>query len=282
MSTDIANFFEPAYVPGTAEVVSIESKSPKAQKRQQRKAEKETRQRTRDPRGFQPRTRNQALYRTSLLSNELTYGVGPAGVGKTYVPACVFGEMLLRGDIEKLYLARPNVAKTKHKNGYLPGTLEDKTDPWLVPIYDGLKETMGTQQFGEARQTGSIEVVPYEFIQGRTFKNAACIVDEAENLDLDDLYITLTRQGENLHMCLCGDINQSRIHDSGLSTVVEMVEMFGLESVGVIEFGSEDVVRSRQAKQWVLAFERYKSLQSVTNRGSFDNNPDTLPQFLKG
>lgn len=260
----------------------VEGQSQKATRRQARKAEKERRTAKRNPKPLEPRTDNQAEYIRSLRTNELTFGIGPAGSGKTYVPSRVYGEMLANGSIEKLYLARPNVSKTKHRNGYLPGTLEEKTAPWLVPIFEGLKEAMSPAEFDRFRREKKIEEVPYEFMQGRTFKNAACIVDEAENLDLDDLYITLTRQGEGLSMVLCGDIRQARIGNSGLGQVVNMAQRPFMESIGVVEFTEDDVVRSRQARQWVMAFNRM-NLSDVANCGKdeaqvFQENP---PGFLR-
>jgi phosphate starvation-inducible PhoH-like protein len=241
------------------------TQSAKAARRGLRKEAKEEKQYKRMPKAIQPRNEKQARYIESLKNNDLTFGIGPAGVGKTYVPARVYGEMLASGAIKKLYVARPNVAKKTHKNGYLPGTLEDKTEPWLVPIFEGLKESMGPNEFTRFRKEKMIEEVPFEFIQGRTFKDAACIVDEAENLDLDDLYITLTRQGEGLSMCLCGDIFQSRIPDSGLAAVIEMGREDEHESEGVIEFDENDVVRSRQAAQWVKSFTKRPHLLGFFN-----------------
>jgi len=256
-----------------------ETTSAKATRRQARKAAKEARAAKRDPKPLEPRNHNQSLYIESLVQNELTFSIGPAGVGKTYVPSRLYGEMLARGEITKIYVARPNVAKSKHKNGYLPGNEKEKTAPWLVPIFEGIKDAMSAHEFARFRQENRIEEVPYEFIQGRTFKNAACIVDEAENLDMDDLYITLTRQGEDLNMVLCGDILQSRIRDSGLAYVVQMATHPSMESVGVIEFTENDVVRSRQAAQWVKAFNRFNLSQTanyVKDEGEeFKANPPT-------
>jgi phosphate starvation-inducible protein PhoH and related proteins len=261
--------------------------SVKATNRKARKQAKEEAHRARDPMTpIQPRTRMHAVYIDSLTENELTFGIGPAGAGKTYVPARVYGEMMISGEIKKLYLARPPVAKNAHKQGYLPGDEKAKTAPWLIPIFEGLKEAMGKQRFGAALEDGSIEIVAYEFIQGRTFKDkdgAACIIDEAENLDLDDLYITLTRQGENLRMVLCGDIYQSRIRNSGLKKVVEMVGQYDMESTEVVEFTHEDVVRSRQAKQWARAFHCHRNLHSESDCDKGDGfSQDTIPEFMKG
>jgi len=262
------------------EIDPVAPVSQKARKRKLKKLEKAVKQDRRNPKPLTPRTTMQAMYVASLTQNELTFGVGPAGVGKTYVPARVYGAMLANGEITKLYIARPNVAKKRHQNGFLPGTLEEKTAPWLVPIYEGLKESMGPAVFDQMRRDKKIEEVPYEYMQGRTFKNAACIIDEAENLDLDDLYITLTRQGEDLLMCLCGDIYQSRIPDSGLQRVIDMAQREEMESVGVIVFTEEDVVRSRQAKQWVRAFRRHETLQIEEDCATFYGT--TTPTFLQG
>lgn len=228
--------------------------SHKAENRKLRKGESEVKQARRMPKPVEPRNENQKIYMESLIANELTFADGPAGVGKTYIPSRVFGTMLAAGTIKKIYCARPNVTKAKHRNGFLPGGIEDKTEPWLIPIFEGLKESMSPFLFETFRKEKMIEEVPFEFIQGRTFKDAACIVDEAENLDIDDLYITLTRQGDNLKMAICGDVYQARIPDSGLSKVIEMAASPFMESVGIIRFGDEDVTRSRQTRQWVHAF----------------------------
>ena len=264
-----------------ASVTKEDEVSAKATRRQQRKAAKAERTARRNPKPIEPRNYNQALYVDSLTKNELTFATGPAGVGKTYVPSRVYGDMLARGEISKLYVARPNVAKKKHQMGFLPGSAEEKTAPWLVPILEGVKDSMSPADYNRFRQEKRIEEVPYEFIQGRTFKDAACIVDEAENLDLDDLYITLTRQGEGLFMVLCGDVNQSRIPNSGFEYVVRMAKMPHMKSVGVVEFTEDDVVRSRQAAQWVKAFNRF-NLSDVTNcdKDEAEDSLTHLPAFL--
>ena len=232
----------------------VPKRSQKAENRQLRKGETEVKQARRMPKPVEPRTENQALYIESLINNELTFASGPAGVGKTYIPSRIYGAMLAAKQISKIYVARPNIAKAKHRNGFLPGGIEDKTEPWLVPIFEGMKESMSPYQFETFRKDKLIEEVPFEFMQGRTFKDAACIIDEAENLDLDDLYITLTRQGENLRMAICGDIYQARIPDSGLAAVIKMAQTSCIEDVGIIEFTDDDVTRSKQARQWVHAF----------------------------
>jgi phosphate starvation-inducible protein PhoH and related proteins len=290
--------------PAFFDPLNADTGSRKAAGRKQRKEVKEVRQLSRTPKPIVSRSVNQTLYMRSIEDNELTFGVGPAGVGKTYVAARVFGQWLADGKITKVYVARPNISKAKHRNGFLPGTLEEKTAPWLVPIFEGLKDAMGSAAFERARKEKLIEEVPFEFIQGRTFrsetgstKGVACIVDEAENLDLDDLYITLTRQGEGLTMVLCGDIYQARIPDSGLAAVIEMAETDRHTGTGVVVFDEGDVVRSRQAAQWVKSFSKRRTnlgiysvhvgqpnLLSVTERGNdevanFRENP---PEFLKG
>lgn len=254
--------------------------SAKAARRVSRKEEKETRQLRRTPKPLEPRTRNQTLYKKSLEVNSLTFAEGPAGVGKTYVPARIFGEWLSAGKIEKIYLARPNIAKPKHRMGFLPGSADEKMAPWLIPIMEGLKDSMGVYSYENYIKSGAIEIVPYEFMQGRTFASAACIVDEAENLDLDDLYITLTRQGEGLTMVLCGDMVQARIPDSGFAEVIKMSFTYDIRDVGVINFTEEDVVRSKQAYQWVKAFKNHTANKLKKTEEYGRDTP--LPRFITG
>lgn len=279
--------------------------SKKAEKRQAGKAEKEVRQLMRTPKPLVPRNEKQASYIEAITENELTFGIGPAGVGKTYVAARIFGEWLAAGKITKIYAARPPVAKAKHRQGFLPGDQKEKTEPWLTPIYEGVRDAMGASAFENAKKNNLIEVVPFEFIQGRTFrsdtgsvKGVACIVDEAENLDIEDMYITLTRQGDGLHMVMCGDINQARIPDSGLADVVHMSQEDVHESSAVIVFTEDEVVRSRQAAQWVKSFAKRPHLlgfKRISIGGtplrsgvrnaiivSENDHPANLPAFITG
>lgn len=261
--------------------------SVKAERRQQRKAEREVKQFRRTPKPIVARNENQTAYINSIHVNELTLAIGPAGVGKTYVPSRLFGEMLVSGQIDKIYVARPNVSKPKHRNGFLPGTMEEKTAPWLIPIFEGIRDGMGPADFDRFRREKKIEEVPFEFMQGRTFKNAAFIVDEAENLDMDDLYITLTRLGEDCYAVFCGDIYQARIHDSGLAQIVKMARDDDMESVGIVEFTFEDIVRSRQAKQWAKAFRAHWGHNNLPSAGICDTqvsetfHSGNTPAFLK-
>ena len=261
---------------------SESDRSVKAVRRERRKQEKTERQAKRNPKPIEPRTAAQSEYIRSLKTNSLTFAVGPAGVGKTYVAARVYGEMLVAGTIKKIYIARPPVAKSKHRMGFLPGNAEEKTAPWLVPVFEGLKDAMSPSEFDRYRREKKIEEVPYEFMQGRTIKDAAWIVDEAENLDLDDFYITLTRQGEDLTMAICGDPRQTRINNSGMARVVKMVEEFRLKDTEVISFTKADVTRSKQAAQWVDAFDRM-TLPDVPfcDKDEARNFADNPPSFLK-
>ncbi len=280
--TSPEQFFEEGFG-GTSN--STKKLTKREQKKVTQKAANEARNARRHPQPngpLVPRSEAQELYIESLETNTLTFGIGSFGVGKTYIPARVFGDWIARGDIKKLYVARPNVSKKQHENGFLPGTLEDKTAPWLVPIFEGLQDAVGRAKFEKLRKEKIIEEVPFEYIQGRTFKDAACIVDEAENLDLDDLYILLGRQGDNLSMCLAGDVKQARIRNSGLAKVVEMAQDPDMEGNGIITFTSDDVVRSAQAKQWAKAFEKEfakYTADAVTDPEGFGGG--NTPSFLQ-
>ena len=272
-----------------AEEAKLEPEVPvseKAQRRALRKQNKEKRQAKRMPKPLKPRNASQARYIQSLNNNALTIGLGPAGVGKTYVPARIFGAMLMSGEIDTIYCARPNISKPQHRIGFLPGTPEEKIAPWMVPIFEGLQDSMSPSKFADAKRAKLIKEVPFEFMQGRTFKNCAAIIDEAENCDVDDLYIVLTRQGGNCQMVVCGDPIQSRISNSGLREIADMANYAYMEDVGVIHFTENDVVRSQQARQWVKAFaDRVTQFnlqddqdRATTVSGDFYADP---PRFLR-
>lgn len=245
------------------------TKLTKAQKRQVKTDERKTRTLARTPKPVTPKNDEQELYKKLLETCSLVIASGPPGSGKTYLASRVYARMLLDGKIEKVYVARPNVSKPKHRMGFLPGGIAEKSAPWMAPVFEAMKDEMGATRFETEKKAGNIEEVPFEFIQGRTLKNAAAIIDEVENLDFDDFYITLTRQGDNLYMAMCGDVLQARIPDTGLPDVIKMAKHPDMEDIGIIEFTK--VVRSKQAEQWVRAFLRARR---------FLHN-DHTPEFMR-
>lgn len=258
-------------------------KSRKAASRQRRREEKTKKAVAKTPKGISPRNEYQAEYIRAIKNNALIFGVGDAGVGKTFVACAVLAEMLLDGQLENLYIVRPTIAKKEHKNGFLPGTMEEKQGPWLIPIIDGLKYVLGSQKYADFFKRGVIQFAPFEHMRGRTFSNAGIILDEAQNCSLSDLQLFLTRQGENLKAVVCGDPDQTDIEDSGLSTVVHMVSKYAIADTSVIYFPDDAIVRSEQTKSWVKAFKAEKNtVKERVSEGFNGHAPNFMNRQMSG
>lgn len=199
-----------------------------------------------------PQTDTQADYIDAIGYNDQVICMGPAGTGKSFIAATMAADGLMNRAYRRVVLTRPNVPTGK-SIGFLPGELEDKFAPWAAPILDTMRERMGNGHFEEAYGK-SIEVVPTEYIRGRSFDDAFIIVDEAANLTLDQIKALLTRQGEGSVMILNGDVQQNDLGPtSGLSKLIDLIDRRKLP-VPVIEFTVEDIVRSPSCKMWVKAF----------------------------
>lgn len=231
----------------------------KSQRRQARKAEH---RRQRDAalakkQALIPRTENQAIYLDALLDPSVSqiFAVGEAGTGKTYLASRVAARRLANKEISKIFIARPTVALEAHKLGFLPGNLKQKLTPWLVPIMGAMKDELTQSEIDKKMQLGEIEFVSFEHMRGRTFDDCFVILDEAQNCTLHDLKLFLTRKGENSTYVVAGDPTQVDIGNSGLETILDMIEEYDL-SPDIVEFEAADVVRSKDAKEWVDAFNR--------------------------
>lgn len=205
-----------------------------------------------------PKTKNQSLLKTAIQTTAQTVTIGPAGTGKTYVPAFMAATMMIEKKIEKIIITRPNVPAGP-TIGLFPGTLEEKMAPWVEPIISVLKDVMGAHVYEIAKKNGDIVVVPFEVIRGRTFENAFVILDEAQNTTESEMQAFLTRIGEDSKVVINGDIAQKDLKgDSGLSLILRILNKdYNLYSqISVIEFTSDDVVRSGICRDWIKAFER--------------------------
>ena len=161
-------------------------------------------------------------------------------------------------------LARPSVTKAKHRLGFRPGKQADKIEDWMVPIMQGFQAEVSASTLTNMRQQGRIEFLAFETLRGRSLENAGVILDEAQNCDLSDLKLFLTRQGDGTSVVVCGDLEQTDIPDSGLETVINMLDDDRLNiDAGLVEFGDEDIVRSVRVKQWVKAFRFYEQTQGA-------------------
>lgn len=211
---------------------------------------------------------NQHSYISKLLRNESVFGVGPAGVGKTYLPARIAARKLMEGKISKIVITRVTVSAPKHALGFLPGKLEQKLAPWLIPVFDGLKAEVSAVTLDKWRAEGKVELCAFEHLRGRTFRDCVVILDEAQNASLADLKLLLTRIGENCQVVVTGDLDQIDVRDSGLLEVVQIAETHDVP-MSVVRFHENDVVRSEFTKAWVSAFR-------AESEGILDHNPAFL------
>jgi phosphate starvation-inducible PhoH-like protein len=203
-----------------------------------------------------PRTDGQKDYVRAILENDLTFCVGPAGTGKTYLAVAVSLSLLKRGKIKRIVLARPAV-EAGEKLGFLPGDLQAKVNPYLRPLFDAMHDMMPYEQIRRFMQNDVIEVVPLAFMRGRTLNNAAIILDEAQNATSSQMLMFLTRLGHHSRMVVTGDASQSDLEEgkpSGLLDAVAKLE--NVPGVGTVRLGKADIVRHELVQHIVEAYGR--------------------------
>jgi len=204
-----------------------------------------------------PRSPGQADYIEKLHSNEMVFGVGPAGTGKTYLAVAMAVARMLGGEVDRIILSRPAVEAGENL-GFLPGDLKDKVDPYLRPLYDALYDMMPAEQVEKRIASGQIEIAPLAYMRGRTLANAFIILDEAQNTSPMQMKMFLTRFGENSHMVVCGDPSQvdlPRGMRSGLRHALEILR--GVDNIAVTRFNQRDVVRHPLVARIVDAYGDY-------------------------
>lgn len=190
-----------------------------------------------------PRTANQGAYLKALKLNELVFGVGPAGTGKTYLAVAMAVDALTSGKVDRIILSRPAV-EAGERLGFLPGDMREKVDPYLRPLYDALYDMLPGEQVTKRLATGEIEIAPLAFMRGRTLANAFAILDEAQNTTAMQMKMFLTRLGEGSRMVVTGDLSQVDLPPgtrSGLADALEALE--GVQGIGTVRFLNQDVVR---------------------------------------
>ena len=193
-----------------------------------------------------PKTENQRKYYSSLQDYPITIGLGSAGSGKTYIAAYQAAWEYEHGSVDKIVLVRPAV--TNESFGFLPGTLEEKLDPYMRPLFDCLEQRFGIKKLDSMIQSGEIELAPLAFMRGRTFNKSFVILDEAQNSTRDQMMMFLTRFGEGVKVAITGDLEQSDLrHDNGLEWAVR--RLVNCSSVSTVRFYQDDVVRSHLVKE---------------------------------
>lgn len=190
-----------------------------------------------------PKTLNQAVYINELNKNDIVFGIGPAGTGKTYLAILYAASLLKKNLIKRIVLVRP-VVEAGEKLGFLPGDLKEKVDPYLVPLYDALNECFGKEQVNKMMEKGIIEVAPLAYMRGRTLENACVILDEAQNTTTMQMKMFLTRLGFNSKMIITGDITQIDLPNKNMSGLIEALNILNnINGISIVKFNNSDVMR---------------------------------------
>ncbi len=208
-----------------------------------------------------PRTVTQKLYAKSLFDGDLTFGVGPAGTGKTYLAIAVGVSLYLTGGADKIILTRPAV-EAGERLGFLPGDMKEKVDPYMQPLYDALQDCLPGRQIAKMLEAKIIEIAPLAFMRGRTLSNAFVVLDEAQNTTEMQMKMFLTRLGENSRMVITGDPSQidlPRGTKSGLLSAIKILK--GVKGINFSSFNSNDVVRHQMVTRIIKAYEAFEKSQ---------------------
>lgn len=201
------------------------------------------------------KTVGQKAYVDAIRKDSVTFGVGPAGTGKTYLAVCLAVQAYKQKQVDKIILTRPAV-EAGEKLGFLPGDLQTKVDPYLRPLYDALEEMLGTETYLKLMERGTIEVAPLAYMRGRTLSNAFIILDEAQNTTREQMKMFLTRLGDGSKMVVTGDVTQIDLPDgkkSGLEHATRVLK--DVEGVSQIYLTDKDVVRNPMVMSIVRAYE---------------------------
>jgi len=204
-----------------------------------------------------PKTVTQKRYADAIRSSTVTFGIGPAGTGKTYLAIALAVAALSERQVGRLILTRPAV-EAGERLGFLPGDMLAKVDPYMRPLFDALYDTMDPDRLSAYMERGTIEVAPLAFMRGRTLNDSFIILDEAQNTTPEQMQMFLTRLGFGSKMVVTGDITQidlPREQASGLIQVRDILR--DVDGIGVVEFGHEDVVRHKLVQRIVEAYKRY-------------------------
>ena len=205
-----------------------------------------------------PRSRNQKIFLNNITDNEINFGIGPAGTGKTYLAVAAAVDALLKEKVDRIILIRPAV-EAGEKLGFLPGDLSQKVDPYLRPLYDALYEMLGIEKTEKFLIRGVIEIAPLAYMRGRTLNNSFIIVDESQNTTKEQMKMILTRMGFGSNLVINGDLTQVDLPKnikSGLSHAIEVIN--GTDGIGFTTFESVDVVRHPLVKKIIDAYKFYE------------------------
>jgi phosphate starvation-inducible PhoH-like protein len=210
-----------------------------------------------------PRTLGQKQYIDAIRENSLTFGIGPAGTGKTYLAVTMAVAALQRKEVARIILTRPAV-EAGEKLGFLPGDLQEKVDPYLRPLYDALFDLLGIDLYQRYIERRIIEIAPLAYMRGRTLEDSFIILDEAQNTTPEQMKMFLTRMGFGSKMVVTGDITQVDLPKGEVSGLVEVTRILeGIPGIAIVFLSDQDVVRHELVKKIIRAYERYENRRPV-------------------
>jgi phosphate starvation-inducible PhoH-like protein len=231
-----------------------------------------------------PKSVNQRRYLEAIERNDLVFGIGPAGTGKTYLAVAMAVSALINKQVARIILTRPAV-EAGERLGFLPGTLQEKVDPYLRPLYDALYDMLDSDRVEKLLERNVIEVAPIAFMRGRTLNDSFIILDEAQNSTPEQMKMVLTRQGFNSKMVVNGDITQIDLPNGRRSGLVDAVDVLrGVEGISFVNFDEKDVVRHTLVQRIVKAYEKYNETIGAGRQLSLKLSepeapaPETAPQ----
>ncbi|MBO5053500.1 MAG: PhoH family protein [Muribaculaceae bacterium] len=226
------------------------------------------------------RTPNQQKLVDEFIHNDLTFAMGPAGTGKTYIAIALAVRALKNREVRKIILSRPAV-EAGEKLGFLPGDMKDKIDPYLQPLYDALEDMIPSIKLKEYMETKVIQIAPLAFMRGRTLNDAVIVLDEAQNTTVHQIKMFMTRLGMNAKMIITGDVTQIDLPRSTSSGLIQALKILrGVPGIGRVEFGKKDIVRHQLVQRIVEAYERYDNEQKETMARGHADTPDNAADTI--
>lgn len=212
------------------------------------------------------RTVGQKFYIDAIRRNSITFGIGPAGTGKTFLAVALAAFALRNHDVQRIILVRPAV-EAGEKLGFLPGDLQEKVNPYLRPLFDGLQSMFGPEEFIRLQQKNQIEVAPLAYMRGRTLEKSFVILDEAQNTTVEQIKMFLTRLGYGSKMVVNGDVTQIDLPPNVKSGLVDAARVLkGIKDIGWVHFNKEDVVRHDLVAAIIDAYEKDGKRRSGGNQ----------------
>jgi phosphate starvation-inducible PhoH-like protein len=212
-----------------------------------------------------PKSLNQRIYIDAIQRHDMVFGIGPSGTGKTYLAVAMAADALLTRSVTRIILARPAV-EAGERLGFLPGTLQEKVDPYLRPLYDALYDVLDPDRTERLIEKGTIEIAPIAFMRGRTLNDAFVILDEAQNTTSEQMKMFLTRLGFNSKAVVTGDITQVDLPEGRRSGLTEAIEIVGrVSGISVVYFNERDVVRHHLVQRIIRAYEEFDQAKAVDN-----------------